>query len=366
MPLPTPILPTRLIGTRRIGTRLLTALLLLIAVASTLLPRPVQARTQYRVVGIRETYFDVAYEWKTTPETIRLLNDLAPSDIAWAGQRLEMPPAKGRMLHEVIASDSPASIAAAHGVPVPLLVELNGISPQERLAPGTRLWLPSPEGPLHSAEVPKHRVAEGDTLESVATAYRTSVRRLIKFNPVDEDRDLKPGMVLIIPPLSLHEQLELAPVGPSGLPMMELSDFPSFTEKWVEVDLSVQRVIAWEGMRPVQSFLISSGKSKTPTVRGVFRIRAKISAQTMEGGSRAAGDYYNLPNVQWVAYFYRDYSFHGTYWHKNFGTPMSHGCVNMTNADAQWLYEWMAPVNPGRGWFDSPADEPGTLVIVHN
>ena len=49
---------------------------------------------------------------------------------------------------------------------------------------------------------------------------------------------------------------------------------------------------------------------------------------------------YDLPNVPYVMYFYRGYGLHGTYWHNNFGTPMSHGCVNLTLADAKWLYEW--------------------------
>jgi len=64
-----------------------------------------------------------------------------------------------------------------------------------------------------------------------------------------------------------------------------------------------------------------------------------------------SGPGYNLPNVQFVAYFYRDYAMHGTYWHDNFGHPMSHGCVNLRNIDAEWLYGW-API--------------GTPVLVRN
>jgi lipoprotein-anchoring transpeptidase ErfK/SrfK len=85
----------------------------------------------------------------------------------------------------------------------------------------------------------------------------------------------------------------------------------------------------------------------------------------MQGGSRAAGDYYNLPNVQWVQYFYRDYSFHGAYWHNNFGVPMSHGCINMTNNDAKWLFDWAAPTVSYRGWHFMDGASPGTLVVVH-
>jgi len=62
------------------------------------------------------------------------------------------------------------------------------------------------------------------------------------------------------------------------------------------------------------------------------------------------GPGYNLPNVPWVMYFYDGYAIHGTYWHHNFGHPMSHGCINMTIPDAHWLYNW-APK--------------GTLVVIH-
>jgi len=50
------------------------------------------------------------------------------------------------------------------------------------------------------------------------------------------------------------------------------------------------------------------------------------------------GPGYDLPGVQWVSWFSGDYGIHGTYWHHNFGHVMSHGCINATNADAEWVY----------------------------
>ena len=83
----------------------------------------------------------------------------------------------------------------------------------------------------------------------------------------------------------------------------------------------------------------------------------------MSGGEGSY--YYNLPNVKWVQYFYQDYSFHGTYWHNDFGEPKSHGCLNMTNTDAKWLFDWAGPDWDGKsGWFHSTKDNPGTLVII--
>ncbi len=139
--------------------------------------------------------------------------------------------------------------------------------------------------------------------------------------------------------------------------------FPKTTEKWIRVDLSEQIVVAYEGQKPLRAFHVSSGLPNAPTVVGTFHIRAKVLSQTMFGGE--GNMYYNLPGVKWVQYFYQDYSFHGTYWHNNFGHPMSHGCINMTNADAKWLFDWAAPAWDGKSvWQKVPADDVGTLVIV--
>jgi lipoprotein-anchoring transpeptidase ErfK/SrfK len=105
-------------------------------------------------------------------------------------------------------------------------------------------------------------------------------------------------------------------------------------EHWIEVNLSEQRVYAWEGDVLMNSFLVSTGTWQTPTVTGTFSIWNKTRIQAMSGPG------YYLPNVPFVMYFYKDYGFHGTYWHNNFGTPMSHGCVNLTIPDSEWLYNW--------------------------
>ncbi len=145
-----------------------------------------------------------------------------------------------------------------------------------------------------------------------------------------------------------------------------LDEIPEDVDRWIRVDLSEQLVIAYEGKQAIRGFVVSTGLPGTPTVTGTFSIRMKVRSQTMEGGDPALGTYYNLPNVEWVQYFYSDYGFHGTYWHNNFGNPMSHGCINMTNADAKWLFDWASPTWDGRTvWHSSTASDPGTLVIVH-
>lgn len=113
------------------------------------------------------------------------------------------------------------------------------------------------------------------------------------------------------------------------------------TEKWINVDLATQTLTAYEGDTPVFNTLISSGTWEFPTVTGQFRTYLKYEKQTMNG-YLLGYDYY-LPDVPYVMYFYGDYAIHGTFWHSNFGTPMSHGCVNTSPEDAAWLFNW-API----------------------
>lgn len=344
----------------RVVLILLTALAILLLAAV-----PVRAGQKPRTVGMRETLYDIAWEYDTTPETLRWLNNMSATEPAWTGMRMRVPPADGLVLYRVEAGDTLATVAGKYGVALPDLVEYNDMSPAQQLVPGHGLLVPHELGFKLTREVPTHVVQEGETLETIAAAYDASTRAINRVNELN-GRAPKVGASLVIPTRLLSERLgEIENDAPAGSLAIPLEAFPSLTEKWVSVDLSEQRVVAFEGTRPVADFLISSGRSPTPTVTGVFRIRAKVAAQTMEGGSRETGDYYNLPNVQWVSYFYQAYSFHGTYWHRNFGHPMSHGCINMTNADAEWLYNWMGPQNPGRGWFSTPDTEKGTLVVVH-
>lgn len=136
-------------------------------------------------------------------------------------------------------------------------------------------------------------------------------------------------------------------------------------EKWIEVNLSEQRLRAFEGDRIVMEFPISSGKW-APTPKGDFSIWYKTRNQSMIGGSKTLGTYYNLPNVPNNMFFYKGYAVHGAYWHNNFGNPMSHGCVNAPLAQVAQLFEWTGPVLPeGINALRASADNPGTRVSVH-
>lgn len=111
----------------------------------------------------------------------------------------------------------------------------------------------------------------------------------------------------------------------------------------IEIDLSEQRLRAWEGEEIVYSFRISTGKRSTPTPTGSFRINSKYRINRMRGRG------YDIPDVPYAMYFHRGYAIHGAYWHNRFGTPVSHGCVNLTVTQARKLYNWSSV---------------GTLVIV--
>lgn len=105
-------------------------------------------------------------------------------------------------------------------------------------------------------------------------------------------------------------------------------------QHWIDVNLSEQRLYAYEGDTIVNSFLVSTGTWQTPTVTGKYNIWIKLRSTSMSGPG------YYLPDVPFVMYFHKGYGLHGTYWHNNFGTPMSHGCVNLTIPDAEWIYNF--------------------------
>ena len=142
-------------------------------------------------------------------------------------------------------------------------------------------------------------------------------------------------------------------------------------EKWVEIDLSDQKLYAWEGNNLYLETLISTGLPWWPTPTGEFRVWIKLRATKMEGGTGKY--YYYLPNVPYVMYFendsipgWRGYGLHGTYWHSDFGTQRSHGCVNLPTEVAKQLYYWTGPVMPeGKYTVWSGEGNQGTRVVIH-
>jgi lipoprotein-anchoring transpeptidase ErfK/SrfK len=123
-------------------------------------------------------------------------------------------------------------------------------------------------------------------------------------------------------------------MGRSGAIATAMTDLKLSAERWIEIDLSDQRLFAWEGRTQVYAIKISTGKASTPTPTGVFAIQERYRSTRMQGQD------YDVPNVPYAMFFYGGYAIHGAYWHHRFGTPVSHGCVNVAVDHAQWLYNW--------------------------
>jgi hypothetical protein len=137
-------------------------------------------------------------------------------------------------------------------------------------------------------------------------------------------------------------------------------------QKWIEIDLSEQKLIAWQGGQKFLESLISSGKW-APTPKGEFNIWGKYRYIKMSGGSKELHTYYYLPNVPYTMFFYKDFGLHGTYWHNNFGQPMSHGCVNLPTLVAEKLFYWTTPTLPlGKNYVLASEENPGTKVVIHD
>jgi hypothetical protein len=130
-------------------------------------------------------------------------------------------------------------------------------------------------------------------------------------------------------------------------------------DKRIEVSIRSQEVTAYEGSRVVRTFKVSTGipnpnlppeELPTATPEGSHLISVKVPSRHMGDGQLTSDlEAYELPGVPWVSFFHAGgYALHGTYWHDNFGRMMSHGCVNLRNPDARWIFRWSLPTaDPG-------------------
>ena len=184
--------------------------------------------------------------------------------------------------------------------------------------------------------------------EIVATATPAPTEQQLAAKPINENGEMREAWTPT--PTPTPTSTTTPTIEPT-----RLSDLTSFVlpnvgdeERWVDVNLTLQTLTAYEGQSPVMQTLISSGRPPYYTVTGQFRVYYRLEEQTMDG--RRLGFDYVTPGVPFVQYFYGDFAIHGATWHNDFGTPVSHGCVNVTPTDAEWLYNWMSY---------------GTLVSVH-
>jgi hypothetical protein len=140
-------------------------------------------------------------------------------------------------------------------------------------------------------------------------------------------------------------------------------------ERWIDVSIRKQVLMAYEGTKPVYVTLVSTGEAglgdpstSKSTVLGAFRIFAKHLTTTMS--SEVVGEEFELKDIPYVQYFEDGYALHAAYWHDDFGIPRSHGCINLSPEDAKWLFSWTQPELP-TGWHGVRQAVRGSVVYIH-
>jgi LysM repeat protein len=274
-----------------------TVLLLAIVVIALVFPSDVLAQGQIHVVQRGENLYRISLRYGTSVQAIMRANGLSNANYIWVGQRLVIPGSGG-------GSSGGGSSGGGGG---------------------------SSGGGGGSVYV----VQRGDTLASIARRYGTSVSAILSANGLRNPNFIYAGQRLRIPG---------AGGGGGGSPAPAPGGGGGGGSKWIDVDLSSQTVRAYQGDSAVRSMVVSTGIARYPTPTGRFRIYAKYPSVAMSGPG------YYLPGVPHTMFFYKGYALHGTYWHNNFGQPMSHGCIILTRGDAAWLYSWASV---------------GTLVVIH-
>lgn len=237
-------------------------------------------------------------------------------------------------VHVVRRGDTLYSVARRYGTTASAIAQANGLRNPNWIYVGQRLVISgTTAASSYSSSGSVHVVQRGENLYRIALHYGTTVQALALANNLSST-----SLIYVGQRLAISGGGSASPA-PAPAPVSA-----STAGKWIDIKLVSQSLVAYEGQRPVYWATVSTGTARTPTVKGRFRIYGKLRSGTM------AGPGYYLPNVPYIMNFYGGYAMHGTYWHNNFGWPMSHGCVNMRISDAQWVYNW-APV--------------GTLVVVH-
>lgn len=227
--------------------------------------------------------------------------------------------------------ESLSQIALRYGMNSTTLMALNGLTNPNLVQSGQRLRVANADGTVTSMDemLPNwdadkiHIVQPGESLGQIAQLYGVKLSILMRANHIQQLGWVEVGQKLIIPTMP---DLNLADV--------DYTNAPPEGQRLLEVDLTGQWMTAWDGHQVFMHTLISSGMPDTPTVLGHYAIYSKVEKQDMNGFNGP------LPDVPWVMYFFEGFSFHGAYWHNNFGVPMSHGCVHLPPDLAKKLYDW--------------------------
>lgn len=338
--------------------RLLFLLALMLPLAVT------HAQTEItHVVQSGETLFRIALRYGLTTNELATANNINDPTRILAGQTLIIPGddievidiesevvenpliAATPLIHVVQRGETLGEIARVYDITIDQILEANNIPNINRINAGQELqiWtansalLTEPEAAAVEAEptpIPDivHTVKPGEYLAEIAKNYGVSWELIAQANNITDPNRIEEGVELRIPSVTAAEAI-------TDLGILEPPPRPDpgariGVGRELVVVLSEQMAYAYEDGILQNSAVVSTGLPNTPTVQGDYEIWHKTPEQTMSGPG------YYLPGVKWVMYFYQGYGFHGTYWHNNFGQPMSSGCVNMTDEDAKWFYDF--------------------------
>lgn len=136
-------------------------------------------------------------------------------------------------------------------------------------------------------------------------------------------------------------------------------------EQWIDVDLGSKVLTMYNYDKPIFSTYVAVGTTYFPTRLGTYRIQSKLASTRMSGGPPRFPTPYDLPNVPYTMYYSGDFALHGTYWHDKFGTRQSHGCTNLTQGDAEYIYSHSSSAQELR--ISLAADQPlGQATLIYN
>ena len=342
-----------------------------------LLATPVAAQGNSHVVQAGENLFRIALRYGLTVDAVAQANNIANPSQIYVGQVLVIPannteapaapvpapasqPAATQVYHTVQRGETLRVIGERYGVTWQEIANRNNIANPNRILVGQQLVIPTagsapapavetvsavPPAPAPSVttaptvtETRTHVVQPGEYLSSIARRYGVSWTDIARVNNIVDPNRVLVGQSLVIPASGGSNPTYMEPtVGQPNGPT------PTVTNgKQIIVDLSDQIIYAYQNGELQRTVVVSTGLPATPTVVGDFNIYWKLNSQTMSGPG------YYLPGVPWVMYFYQGYAIHGTYWHNNFGQPMSHGCVNLPSDEALWFYNFAEVGTPVR------------------
>jgi len=140
------------------------------------------------------------------------------------------------------------------------------------------------------------------------------------------------------------------------------------SDRWIDIDVSQQVLVAYEGPTPLFATLVSTGRNskQLQTPLGTFQIWVKLTYADMDDIERTdVSKNYSIQDVPWVQFFKGSYVFHAAFWHDEFGRRHSHGCINLSPADARYLFQFTEPILPP-GWnaiLPIPEDHPTTVQV---